>query len=81
MKYAYAFTAFYRLVQSGLRMYASHELVYPAWYPFDTVSSPGYELVFIMQVIPNFNSFPWKVYLKLKLIRGAPNETQNPVTS
>ncbi|PNF24042.1 hypothetical protein B7P43_G08624 [Cryptotermes secundus] len=48
-KYAYAFTAFYHLVQSGVRIYASHELVYPAWYPFDTVSSPGYELAILMQ--------------------------------
>ncbi|PNF24012.1 hypothetical protein B7P43_G08632 [Cryptotermes secundus] len=49
-KYAYAFTAFYHLVQSGVRMYISHELMYPAWYPFDTVSSPGYELVIVMQI-------------------------------
>ncbi|XP_033609380.1 uncharacterized protein LOC111869572 isoform X3 [Cryptotermes secundus] len=31
-------------------MYASHELMYRAQYPFDTVSSPGYELVTIMQI-------------------------------
>jgi hypothetical protein len=67
MKYVYAFTASYHLVQSGVRMYISHELMYSAWYPFDTVSSPGYELVILMQVIPYFNacnfiviSFQWK---------------------
>ncbi|PNF24039.1 hypothetical protein B7P43_G08627 [Cryptotermes secundus] len=49
MTYVYAFTAFYHLVQSGVRMYISHELMYNAWYPFDTISSPGYELVIIMQ--------------------------------
>jgi hypothetical protein len=53
-KYFFAFTAFYHLVQSGIRMYVSHELMYSAWYPFDTVSSPGYELVILLQVIPYF---------------------------
>ncbi|PNF24040.1 hypothetical protein B7P43_G08626 [Cryptotermes secundus] len=50
IKYVYAFTAFYHLEQSGIRMYISHELVYPAQYPFDTISSPGYELAILMQI-------------------------------
>jgi hypothetical protein len=55
MKYVYAFTALYHLVQSGVRMYVSHELMYSAWYPFDTVSSPGYEIAILMQVILYFH--------------------------
>ncbi|PNF24032.1 hypothetical protein B7P43_G08628 [Cryptotermes secundus] len=49
MIYLYAFTAVFHLIQSGIRMYISHDFMYNAWYPFDTVGSPGYELVIIMQ--------------------------------
>jgi hypothetical protein len=54
MKYFYAFTAFYRLVQSGVRIYVSHELVFSDWYNSDTISSPGYELITLIQVIMYF---------------------------
>ncbi|PNF24044.1 hypothetical protein B7P43_G08622 [Cryptotermes secundus] len=50
LKCVYAISLFSHLLQSGVRMYASHELMYRAQYPFDTVSSPGYELVTIMQI-------------------------------
>ncbi|XP_033609384.1 uncharacterized protein LOC111869608 isoform X2 [Cryptotermes secundus] len=50
LKYAYAFTTLIHLVQSGVRIYASHDLIFSATYPFDTVSSPGYELVIVMQI-------------------------------
>ncbi|XP_033609372.1 uncharacterized protein LOC111869596 [Cryptotermes secundus] len=48
--YSFAFVTSFHLVQSGLRIYISHELVFRTWYPFDSVSSPGYELVIIMQI-------------------------------
>jgi hypothetical protein len=56
MKYGFASTASYHLVQSGIRIYVSHELMYSAWYPFDTASSPVFELTILMQVIPYFYS-------------------------
>jgi hypothetical protein len=52
MTYSFAFTASHHLVQSRVRMYVSHELIYSAWYRFHTFSSPGYELAILMQVIP-----------------------------
>jgi hypothetical protein len=55
-KYGFIFTGVYHLGQSGVRMYASHELMYRAWYPFDTDSSPGFELAILSQVIPYFSS-------------------------
>jgi hypothetical protein len=56
MKYVYIITSSYHLVQSGIRMYISHDLVFRAWCPFNTVSSPGYELANLMQVILHFYS-------------------------
>jgi hypothetical protein len=94
----------YHLAQSGIRLHTSHQLVFSEWYPFDSFSSPGYELVIIIQVILNFIAshgshgiqetqklVSWrikqlwsglsKIYIKLKLFRGAPEEPRDPVTS
>jgi hypothetical protein len=57
IKYVCVLTTFYHLIQSGVRIYISHDLMFSAWYPFDTDSSPGYELAILMQVIPYFYFF------------------------
>jgi hypothetical protein len=46
------FVMCFHIVQSGVRIFTLQEILYSAWYPFDTVSSPGYELAILMQVIP-----------------------------
>ncbi|XP_033609369.1 uncharacterized protein LOC111869588 [Cryptotermes secundus] len=62
--YILGFSYFFHILQSGVRMLVYHELMFPAWYPFDTVNSPGYELAIFMQTfatpiyMTNSFSFP-----------------------
>jgi hypothetical protein len=47
-------------IQTGIRIVMSHELIFPAWFPFDVSSSPLYEIVNFIQVsslLLNINMF------------------------
>jgi len=41
----------FHIVQSTIRIVTKHETLFTAWYPFDWIVSPFYELVNISQVI------------------------------
>jgi hypothetical protein len=49
-KHVFSFTLVYHAIQTSVRMVVSHDLVFKTWYPFDTFSTPVYELIFLSQV-------------------------------
>lgn len=49
-KNIFMFTAVYHVVQTSIRIVASHDMVFEAWYPFDVSTSPVYELIILSQV-------------------------------
>jgi hypothetical protein len=46
----FGFSISFHIVTSAVRVFVFHEILYKAWYPFDTASSPGYEVAVVMQV-------------------------------
>jgi len=40
----------FHLIQSAVHIVTSHDMVFPAWFPFDASLSPLYEIVIFMQV-------------------------------
>jgi hypothetical protein len=52
--YVSEFAMYFHTVQPGVRIFAFREILFSAWYHFDTVSSPGYDLAILTQVIRMF---------------------------
>jgi hypothetical protein len=46
----FMFTLVYHVVQTSIRIFTSHDMVFEAWYPFDVSTSPVYEFTMLSQV-------------------------------
>ncbi|KAJ4437164.1 hypothetical protein ANN_17299, partial [Periplaneta americana] len=55
IKYFLISSAVLHLIQSGTRLVAFREMMFPVWYPFDILKSPIFEIVYVTQL----NSEVW----------------------
>jgi len=51
MKNVVIFMFVFHAIQSSVRMYREHDMVFTTWYPFHVSNTPVYEIINVTQVI------------------------------